>query len=231
VAGLPEPVAHALTGLVTTVLPAAVWRRLPVPDEPEARDRHRRLGRRLEVPHLPQGAPTSPMLANLICYRLDRRLTALASAFGAAYTRYVDDLIFSGGPEVRRGRLPELVTAIVADEGFRVNPRKTVAMSSSVRQSVLSTVVNARPALPRPERDALRALLHNCATHGWVTQTRGHDPAMFREHVLGRIAWASSIDPGFGARLQALAARIDWTPVPRLTPDARETAAPGSAGR
>jgi RNA-directed DNA polymerase len=210
-AGLPEPVAHVVTGLVTTVVPARVWRALPVPAGIEARERHRRLGRRLAVPHLPQGAPTSPALANLVCYRLDRRLTGLAAAFGASYTRYVDDLTFSGGAVLGRGRFTELVTGIVADEGFRVNPGKTSATSAARRQSVLGAVVNVRPTLPRRERDALRALLHNCATSGWAGQTRGHDPATFRDHVLGRIAWASSLDPAFGARLSALAARVDWS--------------------
>ncbi len=61
VGGLPEPVAHAVTGLVTTVVPRAVWQHAPVPAD---FDRHRRLGLRLAVPHLPAGAPTSPALAN-----------------------------------------------------------------------------------------------------------------------------------------------------------------------
>ena len=49
---------------------------------------------------------------------------------------------------------------------------------------MLGAVVNTRPTLPRPERDALRALLHNCARHSWTTQTRGHDPVTFREPAL-----------------------------------------------
>jgi hypothetical protein len=209
-AGCPEPVAHVVTGLVTTVVPAQVWRGLPLPEGAEARDRHRRLGLRLAVPHLPQGAPTSPMLANLVCYRLDVRLAALAATIGATYTRYVDDLTFSGDRRIGQVWFPERVSAILRDEGFRVNPAKTVAASAGRRQLVLGAVVNVRPTLPRPERDALRALLHNCATHGWRTQTRGRDPATFRDHVLGRVAWASSIDPVLGARLEGLAHRIDW---------------------
>ncbi|MGY5885832.1 reverse transcriptase family protein [Modestobacter lacusdianchii] len=216
VAGLPEPVAHVVTGLVTTVLPAQVWRRVPVPTDAAARDRHHLLGRLLAVPHLPQGAPTSTALANLACARLDRRLTGLAEAFGARYTRYVDDLTFSGDPGLGRGRFAELVSGIVADEGFRVNPAKTSVTSDARRQSVLGAVVNTRPALPRHERDALRALLHNCATRGWTTQLRGRDPATFRDHVLGRVAWAASLDPVSGARLRALADRIDWS---ATTPD------------
>ncbi|GAB4081337.1 reverse transcriptase family protein [Modestobacter muralis] len=209
-AGLPEPVAHVVTGLVTTVVPAQVWRALPVPPDVDARDRHHRLGRRLAVAHLPQGAPTSPALANLVCFRLDRRLSALAASSGARYTRYVDDLTFSGGRSVGGDRFAALVAEVVADEGFRVNAAKTSAVGAGRRQSVLGAVVNVHPALPRRERDALRALLHNCATHGWAGQTRGRDPDTFRDHVLGRVAWAGSLDPVFGARLTALAERIDW---------------------
>ena len=210
-AGLPEPVAHVLTSLVTTVVPAPVWREVPVPAGVEDRERHRRLGRQLAVAHLPQGAPTSPALANLVCFRLDRRLAGLAASCGARYTRYVDDLTFSGGPAVGRDRFADLVTRVVADEGFRVNAAKTAATSAARRQSVLGTVVNTRPTLPRRERDALRALLHNCAVHGWAGQTRGREPATFRDHVLGRVAWAASLDPAFGARLHALAERVDWS--------------------
>ena len=209
--GIPEPVARTVTGLVTTVLPTAWWRRIPAPLEPGPLDRHRRLGRLLAAPHLPQGAPTSPALANLVCYRLDRRLTALAASFGATYTRYVDDLTFSGGRELRVRRLAERVAVVAADEGFRVHPAKTRTATSARRQAVLGAVVNERPTLPRPERDALRALLHNCATRGWRSQTRGHDPATFREHVLGRVAWASSLDPVLGAQLRALESAIDWS--------------------
>jgi RNA-directed DNA polymerase len=208
IAGLTEPVAHAVTGLATTVVPAQVWRAVPLPAGAEDRDRHRRLGRRLAVPHLPQGAPTSPALANLTCFRLDRRLAGLAAAHGAAYTRYVDDLVFSGPPGI--GRLADRIRAIAADEGFPLHLGKTRAMRSSGRQHALGAVVNAHPTLPRRERDALRALLYNCAVHGWRSQTRGRDPATFPDHVLGRVAWAASLDPAFGARLHALTARVDW---------------------
>lgn len=210
-AGLTEPVAQLVTALVTTTAPASVWRALPVPAGADARERHRRLGARLAAPHLPQGAPTSPALANLVCFRLDRRLAGLAATAGARYTRYVDDLTFSGDRRIRGDRFAALVTEVAAEEGFRVNPAKTRVAGAGSRQRVLGAVVNARPTLPRPERDALRALLHNCARHGWAGQTRGHDPATFREHVLGRVAWAASLDPVLGERLHTLAARIDWS--------------------
>lgn len=194
-AGLPEHVAYTVTGVLTTVVPLAVSR------DPS-----------LAVPHLPQGAPTSPQLANLVAYSLDRRLAALANRWGAGYTRYVDDLTFSGGPSLRaaRSRFVELVDQIVRDEGFRVNARKTVVLGSSGRQQVLGAVLNAHPAVPRAERDALRATLHNCVQHGWATQARGRSGEQLREHLLGRVAWVGSLHPEHGLRLRAIADQIDW---------------------
>jgi RNA-directed DNA polymerase len=207
-AGLPEAVAHTVTGLVTTVVPLEVCRAMPLPADAAAHDR---TSRRLRTPHLPQGAPTSPALANLVAFSLDRRLTGLADHFDARYTRYVDDLTFSGGPSLRtaRSRFVEKVGEIVRDEGFRLNDAKSVVLGSSGRQALLGTVVNDHPTLPRPERDALRALLHNCTVQGWRTQVRGRDE--FRAHVLGRISWVTGLDPTFGARLRASYDGIDWS--------------------
>jgi RNA-directed DNA polymerase len=163
------------------------------------------------VPHLPQGAPTSPALANLVTFSLDRRLAGLAARFGATYTRYVDDLTFSGGPSLRnaRSRFVAKVEEIVLDEGFRLNDAKTVVLGSAGRQALLGTVVNDHPTLPRPQRDALRALLHNCAVSGWRSQARGREN--FADHVLGRIAWVNGLDPVLGARLRTRYDAIDWS--------------------
>lgn len=209
-AGYPETVAHVITGLTTAVVPRRVWHSV-VP--PEYRASHHHLGRLLAAPHLPQGAPTSPALANLVAFSPDRRLSGLAARFGARYTRYVDDLTFSGGPSLRnaRGRFIDAVGGIVRAEGFGVNERKTVVLGSSGRQHALGAVVNDHPTLPRPERDALRALLHNCATRGWASQAGGRSREEFRDHVLGRVSWAGGLDPQFGARLQRLTDAIEWS--------------------
>jgi hypothetical protein len=201
--GYPEPVAYALTGLCTTWTPAGIRRGAPA----QIPDRSYRLAL-LGAPHLPQGAPTSPALANLCGFRLDRRLAGLAARYGVAYTRYADDLAFSG-----RSRHPErlvaAVTAVAADEGFRVNPAKTRIRGASQRQALAGLVVNAAPAVPRDEYDALRALLHNAARTGLAEQNRdGH--VDFRGHLAGRIAWVGHRHPARAAKLAALLAAIPY---------------------
>lgn len=211
-AGYPEPVAHCLAGLVTCVLPLAQWRAVPAPVDDGLLDAHWRLGRRLARPHLPQGAPTSPAMANLAAHRLDVRLTALARSWGGRYTRYADDLAFSGdrGWATGTSRLLDAVEAIVRDEGFRLNPRKTGVMPRAGRQVLGGLVVNERPKVARREVDLLKAILHNCHRFGPSTQNRDDVPA-FEEHLRGRIAWVAQHDPVRGERLQAVHDAIDWS--------------------
>jgi RNA-directed DNA polymerase len=203
-AGYPEAVAHTITGLVTTVVPRSLARAL----DGSLDERGAQLLRR---PHLPQGAPTSPAAANAVAFSLDRRLAGLADRFGSRYTRYVDDLVFSGGASLRRSRarLVSRVCEIVVDEGFRINNRKTVALGAGGRQALFGSVINTRPTLPREQRDELRAILHNCAAHGWRSEQR--DVPDFRAHLLGRVAWAAGLDPVFGARVRAAFDEIDWS--------------------
>lgn len=214
-AGYPQPVAHTLTGLTTNVVPREVWRRSPWPAHPALLDRHARLGLRLATPHLPQGAPTSPALANLAAYRLDRRLGGLAETFEATYTRYADDLTFSGD----RRLLPAMRTLlraaedIAGGEGFRLNESKTRVRTSAQRQRVAGLVVNVAPNVARAEYDRLKAVLHDAARHGPEAANRSGQPE-FRAHVLGRIAWIAAVNPARGARLRAALSRIEWDAAP-----------------
>nr|WP_281260508.1 reverse transcriptase family protein [Pseudosporangium ferrugineum] len=153
---------------------------------------------------MPQGAPTSPALANLVAYRLDRRLTGLADRFGVRYTRYADDLAFSGALHRRgeAGRLVAAVTAVVTDEGFRVHPAKTRIRGRGDRQQLAGLVVNEHPAVAREDYDRLRAVLHDAARHGTEAANREH--ADFAAYLRGRVAWVSHRHPGRAAKLHAL---------------------------
>jgi RNA-directed DNA polymerase len=209
--GYSEGVAHALTALCTNVLPRAEWAALPRPSDPQLIGSYWRLGRRLATPHLPQGAPTSPALASLAAFSLDRRLAGLAARFGARYTRYADDLAFSGKAALapRTGRLAGLVAEIARDEGFRLNEAKTRPMPRSTRQQLCGVVVNEHPNVPRREYDLLKAILHDAARHGPAAANRdGHRD--FRAHLLGRIAWVEQLNPARGRRLRERFAAIAW---------------------
>jgi hypothetical protein len=198
--GYAEPVAHLLAGLVTTTTPAAVRRSALMPADPEPAAAHRWLLARLGTGHLPQGAPTSPALANLCAYRLDARLDGLAASTGATYSRYADDLTFSG--PVRVPSLVRTVRRICVEEGFRLNERKTVVAPVATRQLVTGVVVNVRTNAARSERDRLRAILHDARLHGLDAANRDGRPD-FAAHVLGRIAWVSAANPEHGAKLRA----------------------------
>lgn len=211
-AGYPEPVAHCLAGLCTTVLPRSAWARVPRPADEALLEAHWRLGRRLSAPHLPQGAPTSPVLANLAAHRLDVRLTALAASWGGAYTRYADDLAFSGGRSWGRGtsRLIDAVAAVAASEGFRVNDRKTAVLPRAGRQVLGGLVVNERPHVGRADVDRLKAVLYNSVRSGPSSQNR-EGVLDFRGHLTGRVAWVAQHDAERGARLRATLDAVDWS--------------------
>lgn len=198
-AGYPEAVARLVTGLCTNRVPGSV-----LVGHDVSRDRFTDW-------HLPQGAPTSPALANVCAWRLDCRLAGLARGAGAAYTRYADDLVFSGGREfaVHLQRFLIRAEAIVLSEGFRLNPRKTRVRRRAAQQLVGGLVVNAGLHCPRHERERLEAILVNCVRHGPAEQNReGH--VDFRAHLAGRIAWVAQQHPALGARLAGLLGQIAW---------------------
>ncbi|ALE05209.1 hypothetical protein AL755_06480 [Arthrobacter sp. ERGS1:01] len=207
-AGYPESVAHRLTGLCTHAVPVGVIAEMPPGGSAEDRFALRQA---LRKAHLPQGAPTSPALANLTLRRLDSRLQGWAGGFDAVYTRYADDLAFSGGPVLARRADAFLKGAarIVADEGHTLNATKTRVHKAGVRQSVTGVVVNRHTNVSRRDFDRLKAVLHNCVVHGPDGQNRDGHPD-FRAQLRGRIAWVASVNPGRGARLLADFTLIDW---------------------
>jgi retron-type reverse transcriptase len=153
---------------------------------------------------LPQGACTSPALANQVARRLDKRLAGLAARLGLRYTRYADDLTFSGGPELepRLGYLLGKVRELAEDEGFAVNDRKTRVLRRRTAQVVTGLVVNDRPGVPRREVRRLRAILHRACTEGLAAQNRTGQPD-FRAWLQGMIAYVRMVRPQTGAALQA----------------------------
>lgn len=206
--GYPEEVADRLGGICTNAVPRDVWNSRPSEIDTTQWREARTLYAR---PHLPQGAPTSPALANLTAYRLDCRLSGLAKSADAVYTRYADDLAFSGGEGFTRGveRFSAYAAAIAIEEGFNVNHRKTRIMRQGVRQHLAGVVVNQKINLCRRDLELLEAILTNCVRFGPESQNRAKLPD-FRAHIEGRIGFVQMINPAQGQRLRALFEAINW---------------------
>jgi RNA-directed DNA polymerase len=204
--GYAHSVAGTLTRLCTHRTPnrilndPAIRATVPAQQHPQFR-----------TPHLPQGAPTSPALANLCTYRLDLRLDALAQSLGARYSRYADDLAFSGDHDLEQavGRFQAQVAAIAREEGFTIHPDKTRVMHAGTRQQVTGIVVNRHPNIYRSEYDTLKAILTNCIRHGAHSQNRDrhHD---YRAFLTGKIAHVRMVNPQRAMRLSQLFEKIVW---------------------
>lgn len=208
-AGYPEAVAKLLAGLCWNAAPDEVW--LDFPGTIPADLSQLPIARRYRDPHLPQGAPTSPALANLCAFRMDRRLAGLAREAGAVYTRYADDLVFSGGEFFARRASPFVshVSAIVQDEGFAVHPRKTRIMRQGVQQRAAGVVLNSRLNTPRRDYERLKAILHQ-SWRDAPAPPPGMSLEMYRFHLMGRIAWTASLNPSRGEKLRAMFGKIQW---------------------
>lgn len=120
------------------------------------------------VRHLPQGAPTSPAITNLLCRRMDARMAGIAKKHGFAYTRYADDLTFStqGGDRDAGRKLLWQVRRVIEEEGFHLHPDKLRTMGKGRRHEVTGLVVNEKLSVPRDDVRAFRALLHRLAAKG-----------------------------------------------------------------
>jgi RNA-directed DNA polymerase len=212
-AGYPERVADLLGGICTTATPRDVFsaRPISIPEFTIDPNALFHAWQTYAYPHLPQGAPTSPALANLCAYRADCRLSGLARAAGATYTRYADDLAFSGGENFERcvERFAIHAAAILLEEGFEVNHRKTRVMRRSVRQYLAGVVANEHVNVVRADFDRLKATLTNCVRHGPATQNREGQPN-FRAHLAGRISFVEMLNPRKGARLKKIFEQIVW---------------------
>ena len=150
---------------------------------------------------LPQGACTSPDLANLIAGALDRRLEGFAARTSWVYTRYADDLVFStSSADASPHRLIRSVTAINADEGFTVNTAKTRIMRAPNRQAVTGLLVNNGVQISRRDRKRIRAFLHRCETQG-VDSVSLQIGKNARAVARGYFAWVHMVSPSAASEL------------------------------
>jgi len=198
--GYPKPVVRLLSLLCTNQVPPRVIGH-KIPDWS--------FRKTLIAPHLPQGAPTSPALSNLAAFNLDCRLSALAGRIDCSYSRYADDLLFSGNTRQDLNRLIPFIGSILLDEGFVLNYRKTRVMGKGQRQTATGIVLNKHHNMSRQDYERLKAMLHNCVTKGVASQARGH--LNFRAFLKGKLSHLAALNPAKAEKLENLFLRIDWT--------------------
>lgn len=169
---------------------------------------------------LPQGAPSSPMLANLVMRHADERLASLAERAGMRYTRYADDLAFSS-PRGSSTTLEQVrnfrawVLQILKEHGFQPNLRKTVIRGPGSRRIVLGMLVDGdQPRLSREFKNNLRLHLHYLSSprHGPAAHAlaRKTGVSSMYHHVRGLISWAQWVEPDYAAEVLTRFRAVDW---------------------
>ena len=148
--------------------------------------------------HLPQGAPTSPALSNIVGYEMDRKLAALAAEYGLTYTRYADDLTFSGDVFPKEQIIPQ-VKRIIRDEKFEPNHKKTHFMNQSSRKIItgVSVASGVKLTIPKSNKREIRKNVYFILTKGLAEHQRrigSHDPA-YLKRLIGMLCYWRAIEP------------------------------------
>jgi RNA-directed DNA polymerase len=207
-------VAFCLTRLCTRVLPDSSDKRLQRRTKRWQPGKSGIFLRSRVVGHLPQGAPTSPMLANLVCVALDADLQEIAIREGLTYSRYADDMTFSGEIFDRSvvARISSEVSAVIGRHGFGINTQKTTIAKNGGRKIVTGlSVGDDIVRLPRTYKDEIRQELFYLEKHG----LQGHCSRIGHKNHLsyllrlaGRIRYAISVEPMTGNRMMGKLKRI-----------------------
>lgn len=139
--------------------------------------------------YLPQGAVTSPYIANLVCYHMDARINGYCSRKDIVYTRYADDLTFSSDNRMLLNKIEKFIKYIVTDEGFTINDKKTRYLSNDVKKTVTGITINDDSIhVDKKFKRDLRTQIY-CSIKLKDYQNNSQ--------ILGKIAYVNSIEKGF----------------------------------
>lgn len=161
---------------------------------------------------IPQGGPTSPMLANLVAgyggmLCLDGRLGGLCGKNKLRTKRWIDDISVSGAPYLKK--FESTIERIIKQAGFIPNRNKTTFASKDEAQIVTGHLVNSKLNVRKQERRRLRAILHRCKTTGPEGYAQGSIEQL-RRRLRGKIAHLSSINPEAGQKLLKEFNSVEW---------------------
>ncbi len=160
---------------------------------------------------LPQGSPASPYLANIICRVLDQRLLGLASKIGASFTRYADDITFSGNSDIVNYK--DTIRSIIENEGFKINDKKFRIQRSNQMQEVTGLIVNDGLKVKRRYKRKLKQHIYYCKKYGVYSHlkyTQAEDKSYFKEYLYGMAYFIKMIEPETGNDLLCDLDEIYW---------------------
>ena len=160
---------------------------------------------------LPQGAPTSPYLSNIICLKLDKRLSNLARSYEAEYSRYADDITFSGCYGVQNIILP--ASKIIENEGFGINNKKTRIAFKYEKQEVTGINVSGNKiSVDKKYRKAFLQEIYYCKKYGPSDHLKyiGCNKRFYQEHLYGKAYFINMVDPKLGKKILELLDEIEW---------------------
>jgi RNA-directed DNA polymerase len=150
---------------------------------------------------LPTGAPTSPILSNIVCIKMDKQLEEFCLKSGLTYTRYADDLTFSSNEVIKQEIIQDL-KGIINASGFKLNEKKFRLISSKGKQVVTGLVVNKKVNVDRKYIRRLRAMLHSWSKMGVELAAAKHfkaralnpeDVAKFVRKLHGQIGFVGQV--------------------------------------
>ena len=168
---------------------------------------------------LPQGAPTSPMISNLIAWRMDTKLSKFCIKRNLNYSRYADDITISGGKDIPKYKT--LIFRKIEEEGFLINLDKVRLHDRGSSQRVTGLVVNEKVTLGREKKKNLRAIVHNIVKNGHIAANKDNDP-FFKERIFGHLAFAKMAEPDFAGSLLDSLKSVDWGSYDKELTDLRE---------
>lgn len=144
---------------------------------------------------LPQGAPTSPCLSNIYMRDVDEKISQYCKENHILYTRYADDMAFSG--DFDSNVLIQFVKEIIIPKGLTLNDEKTKLMLRNQRQMVTGIVVNEKLQIPKSKRRSIRCQMHYIEKFGLEDhlKTIGCDKKNYARHLLGEITYALTLTP------------------------------------
>lgn len=160
---------------------------------------------------LPQGSPASPCLSNIVCLKLDKRLSSISSLYSADYTRYADDITVSGNKRLS-SILPFLIE-IIQDEGYKINQSKLRLQYSHQKQVVTGLNVNGNTIkVSRKYKRQLLKDIYYCQKYGvnGHQQRIGDHHNFYKEHLYGKAYFINMIEPEIGEIILNKLDQIEW---------------------